>query len=142
MKKLHLLGLLLVMVLSAARFIACSSSDDDANSSDLASKIIGKWRIIQVEQNDGSMFDVPSSTAETVFKPTYAPFNSDGTYYGSGYFGYVSGTYKVSGNKIYTYIGGEEYIVYTAESYTSTRATLVMSMKGSTSTIRVVVAKQ
>lgn len=132
MKKtiMSMITLLAIMVFSAPLTSCSSNDDDDANSSELASKIIGKWKIIQVEQNDGSMLDVTSSTAETVFKPTYATFNSDGTYSGSGYFGYGSGTYKVSGNKIYTYIGGEEYIVYTAESYTSTRATLVMSMKG------------
>ncbi len=141
MKKLKFLGLLLVMVLSATSFVACSSNDND-NNSELSSMIVGKWRIIQVEQNDGTMYDVTSSTAELVFKPTYATFNSDGTYYGSGYFGTGSGTYNVRGNKIYTYVGGQEYIIYTAESYTSTRATLVLSITGSTSTIRVMVAKQ
>ena len=137
---MSLIALLTIMVFSAP-FTSCSSNDND-NNSELASMIVGKWRIIQVEQNDGTMYDVTSSTAELVFKPTYATFNSDGTYYGSGYFGTGSGTYKVDGNKIYTYVGGQEYIIYTAESYTSTRSTLVLSITGSTSTIRVVVAKQ
>ena len=131
------------MVLSATSFVACSSDDNDNdNNSELASMIVGKWRIIQVEQKDGSMFDVTSSIAETVFEPTYATFISDGTYSGSGYFGNGYGTYKVNDNKIYTYVNGEEYIIYTAESFTSTRATLVMSLRGSTATIRVIVAKQ
>lgn len=143
MKNLKFLGLLLVMVLSATSFVACSSDDNgNDNNSELASMIVGKWRIIQVEQKDGSMFDVTSSIAETVFEPTYATFISDGTYSGSGYFGNGYGTYKVIGNKVYTYVNGEEYIIYTAESFTSTRATLVMSYKGSTATIRVIVAKQ
>ncbi len=141
MKKIKFLGLLLLMVVSATSFIACSSDDND-NNSELASTIVGKWRIIQVEQKDGSMFDVTSSIAERVFEPTYATFISDGTYSGSGYFGNGYGTYKVNGNKVYTYVNGEEYIIYTAESFTSTRATLVMSLRGSTATIRVIVAKQ
>ena len=57
MKKtiMSLIALLTIMVFSAP-LTSCSSSDDDNdNSSELTSKIIGKWRIIQVEQNDGSM---------------------------------------------------------------------------------------
>jgi len=133
--------MILLASLMMLSFSACSSDDDD-DSSELATMIVGKWRIVEVEQKDGSMFDVTTSIAEMVFEPTYAIFNSDGTYYGYGYFGSGSGTYKVSGNKIYTYVGGSEYLVYTAESYTSTRATLVISKSGSSSTIRVVVAKQ
>ncbi len=113
MKQLKTLGLLLIMMLSVVSFSSCSNDDDD-ETSELATMIIGKWRIIQVEQKDGSMFDVTSYIAEQVFEPTYATFKSDGTYYGSGYFGIGSGTYKVSGNKIHTYVGGKEYITYTA----------------------------
>lgn len=141
MKQLRILGLFLVMVLSAVSFTSCSDDDDDENS-ELATMIIGKWRITEVEQKDGSMFDVTTYLGEKVFEPTYATFHSDGTYYGSGYFGNGSGTYKVRGNKIYTYVDGEDYLIYTAESYTSKRATLVMSMKGSSSTIRVTAEKQ
>lgn len=141
MKQLKFLGLIMLMILSATSFVSCSDDDDDDNS-EIAIMIVGKWRITKVEQKDGSMYDVTTTIAEKVFKPTYATFESDGTYYGKGYFGTGSGTYKVRGNKIYTYVGGEEYIIYTVESYTSTRAILVMSMTGSDATIRVQVDKQ
>jgi len=133
--------LMMLVMLPTMLFTACSSDDDD-NTSELQAAIIGKWRITQIEKSDGTMLDVTTTVAESVFKPTYAIFYSDGDYEGYGYFGNGSGTYKVSGNKIYTYVDGDEYLVYTVSSYTSTTANLTISMSGSSSTINAVVEKQ
>ena len=129
------------MVMSAVSFTSCSDDDEDENS-ELAEMIVGKWRITEVEQKDGTMYDVTTTIGEKVFEPTYATFLQNGDYIGYGAFGTGMGTYKVRGNKIYTYIDGEEYFIYTVESYTATRATIVISANGSDSTIRVTVEKQ
>lgn len=71
----------------------------------------------------GSYMDWP-------FKTTYASFKSDGTYYGSGYFGTGSGTWSIRGNTVNTYVGGELYASYEIISVTSTTSELKMSMDG------------
>lgn len=88
--------------------------------------LYGKWRVTHVMQNTGSYLDVTTSVAESVFEPTYATFNSDGTYSGSGEFGNGSGTYKAVGKTIVTYIGGEEYLRYNIVSLSGTKAELEM----------------
>lgn len=62
------------------------------------------------------------------FKTTYASFKSDGTYYGSGYFGTGSGTWSIKGNTVNTYVGGKLYASYEIISVTSTTSELKMSM--------------
>lgn len=65
-------------------------------------------------------------------------FNTDGTYYGRGYFGNGSGTYKASGKTITTYIDGELFYTYTVKTMTGNEAELTMvSAKGSSIDIRV-----
>lgn len=139
MKQLLTFFASLLMVLS---FTACSSDDDDDNNSELSTMIVGKWRITKVEQKDGSMYDVTTYLGEKVFEPTYATFLQNGEYIGTGAFGTGMGTYKVRGNKIHTYIDEDEYFVYTVESYTATKATVVISIDGASSTLRVEVEKQ
>lgn len=139
MKK-TLFPLLLVVVLPML-FIGCSNHNQPTFDYDI--KILhGKWRITHVEQKDGSMFDVTTAIAEKVFKPTYATFNQDGTYTGIGAFGYGSGTYTAIGKTITTFISGEQYLKYNVVSLTESRAELIMSQTGSTSTMNLIVQKQ
>jgi len=128
---------LLLAVLPTMIFFACSSSDDD----DLQSAIIGKWRITQVEIN-GTMYDITTPEAETVWEPTYATFRADGTYIGVGVFGSGSGTYKVADSRVYTYVNGTEFIVYDVLSFSSSKATLSMRLRGSSTSRKVIVEKQ
>lgn len=93
-------------------------------------------------ESSGTYLDVTTTIAQTVFKPTYATFNADGTYYGSGEFGTGSGTYTAIGKTITTFVSGQEYLKYDVVSLTGTTAELVMSETGSTSTIKIKVAKQ
>ena len=69
-------------------------------------------------------------------------FYSDGTYTGKGYFGNGNGTYKAEGDKIYTYVDGEEYFVYKIKSLKDNKAELLMGVTGSDDWIEIKVEKQ
>ena len=119
MKK-HLF-LLLTLVVATVAFVSCSNDDDDNQYN---SDIVGTWKITEVKTSQsGSYIDWP-------FKTTYATFKSDGTYYGSGYFGNGSGTWSIKGNTLNTYVGGELYASYEIITVTSTTSELKMSMDG------------
>lgn len=106
-------------------FQSCSSGNDEPTIND----IVGTWKLTEVSTNNGASFS--SWTLQT----TTATFNGNGTYFGKGYFGTGSGTWKQSGKMITTYVDGSEYIRYEVKELTSSTCTLVMSMKGSDSTI-------
>lgn len=113
------LFLVLTLLVTSFAFISCSSDDDD-NQYDNA--IVGTWKLTQVKTSQSeSYMDWP-------FKSTYASFQSDGTYYGSGYFGTGSGTWSIKGNTVKTYVDGELYVTYEILSLTSTTSELKMSM--------------
>lgn len=54
-------------------------------------------------------------------------FSSDGTYYGTGYFGNGSGTYEAHGNVIKTYVEGVLFYTYYIHSLSGNVAELTMS---------------
>ena len=115
------LFLLLTIVVATFAFVSCSKDDDD---NQYESAIVGTWKITDVKTSQsGTYISWP-------FKTTYASFKSDGTYYGSGYFGAGSGTWSVKGNTVNTYVGGELYASYEIISVTSTTSELKMSMDG------------
>lgn len=90
------LFLLLTLVVTSLAFVSCSDDEDDNQYN---SAIVGTWKITEVKTSQsGSYMDWP-------FKTTYASFKSDGTYYGSGYFGTGSGTWSVKGNTVNAYVG-------------------------------------
>lgn len=112
------LFLVLTLLVTSFAFISCSSDDND-NQYDNA--IVGTWKLTQVKTSQSeSYMDWP-------FKSTYASFQSDGTYYGSGYFGTGSGTWSIKGNTVKTYVDGELYVTYEILSLTSTTSELKMS---------------
>ena len=112
---------MLTLVVATVAFVSCSNDDDDNQYN---SDIVGTWKITEVKTSQsGSYIDWP-------FKTTYATFKSDGTYYGSGYFGNGSGTWSIKGNTLNTYVGGELYASYEIISVTSTTSELKMSMDG------------
>lgn len=81
-------------------FISCSSDDDDNGDYD-KSMIVGTWEMTAVKTSEsGTYVDWP-------FRKTYATFNADGSYYGSGYFGTGRGTWSLKGNTLNTYVEGE-----------------------------------
>ena len=112
------LFLLLTLVVTSFAFVSCSDDDDNQYNS----AIVGTWKITAVKTSQsGSYIGWP-------FETTYASFKSDGTYYGSGYFGTGSGTGSIKGNTVNTYVGGELYASYEIISVTSTTSELKMSM--------------
>ena len=114
------LFLLLTLVVTSFAFVSCSDDDDNQYNS----AIVGTWKITAVKTSQsGSYIGWP-------FETTYASFKSDGTYYGSGYFGTGSGTWSIKGNTVNTYVGGELYVSYEIISVTSTTSELKMSVGG------------
>lgn len=113
--------MLFAVVLSAMAVVSCSK--DDTNEIDDA--IVGTWKLTEVKMNE------PGSYMTWPFKTTYASFKSDGTYYGSGYFGTGEGTWSKKGKTVNTYVNGKLYVSYDVISVTSTDAELKMTMDGS-----------
>ena len=86
---------LLTLVVASFAFISCSSDDDDNGDYD-KSMIVGTWEMTAVKTSEsGTYVDWP-------FRKTYATFNADGSYYGSGYFGTGRGTWSLKGNTLNT----------------------------------------
>ena len=85
--------------------------------------LYGKWNVTDIRLDSG-WIDI------TVYPFTkfgmQITFYSDGTFYGSGYFGNGSGTYEAEGNIIQTYLNGEEYFRYQVKSLSNTKAELTM----------------
>ena len=102
---------------------SCSDNEDDFAYP--MEQLYGKWKAIELNVN-GRWYDVT--------KYPYTKFGMDitfyenGTFYGSGYLGYGSGTYKVSGKTITTYVSGKEYAIYTVNSLNSNKADLTLKM--------------
>lgn len=116
----------LLVGITAVGFQSCGSDDDDDPTMD---NIIGSWKFTEVSTNGGASF------SRWPMQATGATFNENGTYTGYGYFGNGSGTWKKKGNTIITYVDGDEYLRYEIKEQTSSTATLIISMTGSSETI-------
>lgn len=112
------LFLLLTLVVTSLAFISCNNDDDD---NQYESAIVGTWKVTGVKTK------ASDSYMTWPFKTTYASFNSDGTYYGYGYFGTGNGTWSIKGKTVKTYVDGKLYLSYEILSLTSTTAELKMS---------------
>lgn len=113
----------------------CSCSKEDVNKFDYPmDTLCGTWEGIAVKTESGWTDITSPIFSKLQFSIT---FHSNGTYYGKGYFGTGSGTYKAFGKTIETYVSGELYYTYHVNSMTSTQAELTMSVKGSSMEIRV-----
>lgn len=110
----------MLLLATMLTFTACSDDDKDEPT---LNDIVGTWKLSEVSFNNGESF------MSWPFTTTTASFRSDGTYYGRGYFGTGSGTWKQKGNTIITYVDGDEYIRYEVKELTSSTCTLVMSDK-------------
>lgn len=130
MKKVFLF--LMLAVVSTA-FTGCSSDDDDFNYD--VEHLIGKWQITEIEM-DGRYVDVTKPPYYPEFPLTYATFNTDGSYYGSGIFGTGSGTYKTKGNTVICYVDRTEYARYQILNLSGTQCELKMSKNNESVNIR------
>ena len=131
MKKTLFTMLLFATVLS---FSSCSKDEDESNS-EIKENIIGTWEGTAA-LIDGTWIDITQYpySSRLGFSAT---FYNDGTYYGKGAFGTGSGTYKIRGNTIETYVGGELYLKYNVKTMTSTTAELTIIEGTSTLDVRV-----
>ena len=113
--------MLFALVLSAMTIVSCSKDDSD----EIDDAIIGTWKLTEVKMSEtGSYIAWP-------FKTTYSSFKSDGTYYGSGYFGTGERTWSKKGKTINTYVAGQLYASYEVLSVTATDAELKMTIDDS-----------
>ncbi|MBQ7664943.1 MAG: lipocalin family protein [Bacteroidaceae bacterium] len=133
-KYFSLLAVLLLTTISCFTFTSCGDDDDTDNGFNYPIETIyGTWEAQEIEV-DGKWYNI------TVFPYTRfamsITFYSNGRFYGTGYFGTGSGTYKAVDNKIVTYLEGEEYMVYTIISLSENFAELTMSDGGDTMRIR------
>lgn len=131
-KYIFLFALAVITVLS---FTSCSKDDDEKFNYPMET-LYGTW--------EGTEIKVGSTTIDltdfwTPSKYQFSTtFKSDGTYYGRGYFGTGEGTYKATGDMIYTYVDGQEYARYKVISLEYKEATLLMTTPGgSTAQIKV-----
>jgi heat shock protein HslJ len=121
MKKLLFLTLALSLLLTG-----CSKDDDNGiGQFDYDTEILfGTWEFTHV-------MGMPWK-----WETTSATFYSNGTYYGRGYFGTGSGTYKLSGSRITCYVDGEKFMWYDVISLDDTEATLIASDNSGSITVK------
>lgn len=132
MRKLYgcLVFLVAMIVLSAA----CSTEEQFDYPMDT---LCGTWETVALKfDDDENWCDITSPIFDDL--KMSITFCSDGTYYGRGYFGNGSGTYKAFGKTIETYVNGELYFTYHINYMNENMAELTMSSTGSSIEIRVV----
>jgi hypothetical protein len=122
MKKVTHVMILLAML--SLCLTSCSKDDDDVFAYPME-QLYGKWKATELKV-DGRWYDV-TKYPYTRFGMNIT-FYENGTFYGSGYLGNGSGTYKVNGKTITTYVSGKEYAVYTVNSLNSSKADLTLKM--------------
>ena len=126
MKKVFSMMSLLVMLNFC--MTSCSKDEIDLGSFDYpTNELFGTWK--------ASVIHVKGSLKLIIVEdyPKYKmsiTFNSDGTFSGEGYLGNGSGTYRLYGKTITTYIDGKVYATYTVNSLSSSVADITLTMGG------------
>ena len=118
-------SLMLVVLVSGLVFTGCSEDEEDKFNYPLET-LYGTWIGTGIYmESDGTWIDPTSSWMyeDLEFSIT---FYENGKYYGKGFFGTGSGTYKTKGNTITTYVDGEMYLYYKVTSLTNNKAELTM----------------
>ena len=118
--------LFMLVMASFVCLSSCSKDDEGESFAYPMSQLYGKWKAVEL-QIDGKWYDV-TKYPYTKFGMSIT-FYEDGGFYGSGYLGNGSGTYKTKGkNQIVTYVKGKEYATYTINSLLSGDADLTLKM--------------
>lgn len=108
MKKIFSFLTIALIAICAFSFASCSSDDDDEKFS--TSDVVGTWVTTSIQTSDGTWVDLTKPLYAS--QRAYANFKSDGTYIGWGSLGNGTGTWKLKGNTLTTYVDGEVYITY------------------------------
>lgn len=131
----HLFTIFSAILISA--FVVTSCHKDQGWTFDYPKEVLctGTWNGTAVYTNNHWVDITSPAYSKLQFS---IKFNTDGTYYGRGYFGNGSGTYNASGKTISTYVDGELFYIYTVKAMTGNEAELTMSSpQGSSIDIRV-----
>lgn len=113
----------ILAIATITMFTSCSSDDDDGIKE---SDVYGTWVTIAVQTKSGNWTDLTDSRYENL--RAYAQFFSNGKYKGWGALGNGSGTWKMSGKTVITYLStGDEYISYNVSSVSGDIMTGTMS---------------
>lgn len=127
MKKIFSILAIVVVTMCAFSFVSCSGDDDDKLST---ADVVGTWMTTSIQTSNGTWVDLTNSLYAS--KRAYANFKSDGTYVGWGSLGNGTGTWKLDGRTLTTYVDGEVYIIYSNIVLNGTEMSGTMS-QGSTS---------
>ena len=106
-----------IALLAMGIVLASCSKDDDVDLGQFdypLNELFGTWKASTIWV--GSKYIVVSDYPKYKMSIT---FNRDGSFSGSGYLGNGSGTYKVSGKTITTYVDGKVYATYYVTKYES-----------------------
>ena len=111
-------------MLAVFTITSCSSDDDDKPTTN---DVYGTWVTVSVLSKDGKEWiDLTDSRYSSL--RAYAQFFSNGRYKGWGALGNGSGTWKLAGKNLITYLNtGEEYIRYNVASLSGDIMTGTMS---------------
>jgi len=131
MKKILLLSVLLLTI----TFFGCKKDNNSFAYS--LNDLYGEWHGTDVYV-DGWVDITKYPFTKYAFS---IKFYKDGTYYGSGYFGNGSGTYKAEKKTIYTYVNGKEYYKYDIKEWNPSNKTAELIMSDSKSSIPIKVKK-
>ncbi|MCD8313517.1 MAG: lipocalin family protein [Bacteroidales bacterium] len=122
-----------LLAIAAVACVALAGCTKDETASPYADDIIGTWSFTEVQIN-GSWINITSPLYAKY--QTSATFYSDGTYYGTGYFGTGYGTYKLKNDILVCYVDGDEYMRYQILSLSNGFAEMIMTMGSSSMNIR------
>lgn len=117
----------LLAIIGITLFIGGCSKDDVSTSMfdyDI-NTLIGTWEVTHMTI-DGNYVDVTTPPYSSTFPRTTATFNKDGSYFGAGFFGSGSGTYKAKGKTITTFVDGVVYLKYDVLSLIGNTCELIM----------------
>lgn len=125
MKKVFSMMSLLVMLNFC--MTSCSKDDDvDLGTFDYPTdELFGTWKASTIHVKGSLRWINVDDKSQYNMSIT---FNPDGTFSGEGYLGNGSGTYKLYGKTITTYIDGKVYIVYTVNELSSGVANITLTM--------------
>ena len=106
---------------------SCSKDDDvDLGTFDYPTdELFGTWKASTIYVKGYFRWIIVEDNPQYNMSIT---FNPDGTFSGEGYLGNGSGTYKLYGKTITTYIDGKVYIVYTVNELSSRVANITLTM--------------
>lgn len=108
--------------------VTSCSKDDDVNLGTFdypTDELFGTWKASTIHVKGSFRWIIVEDNPQYNMSIT---FNPDGTFSGEGYLGNGSGTYKLYGKSITTYIDGKVYIVYTVNELSSRVANITLTM--------------